>query len=293
VDDSVKTPSGKPAEGNVLTNDSDPDGDPLAVTPTPLVAPEHGTLVLNPDGTFTYTPTSGYAGADSFVYQVCDTRVPPLCDQGTVHIIITAPPVPIPYIEALPAIVTVGEPIQVRVSVNHPVTTWDLWVYLANNEIDSTYGDAYVHKTMLAPGEWFRIEPDYLPVKLVTAAKQEMLKFEIHILDEYGNRARAETEVLVHEANDLSLDRNTYEPDRQEPLQIRFRLSSSRNATLDLYDIAGHHISELTDAVYPAGWTTYYWNGLTKQGIRVGSGVYIVTLRSEEYKDWKKFMIVR
>jgi len=32
---------------------------------------------------------------------------------------------------------------------------------------------------------------------------------------------------------------------------------------------------------------------LTNTGTMVGSGVYIVTLRSGEYKDWKKFMIVR
>ncbi|HPR89770.1 MAG TPA: hypothetical protein PL181_17295, partial [bacterium] len=186
-----------------------------------------------------------------------------------------------------------GYPVEVRVSVSQPVTAWDLWVYLADNEIDSTYGDAFVRETVLTPGAWFRIDPDYLPLRLTSTAKQEMLKFEIRILDQYGNRARAETNVMVHEANDLSLDRNTYEPDLQDPLQIRFRLSSSRTATLDLYDIAGRHISVLTDAVYPAGWTTYYWNGLTREGVRVGSGVYIVTLRSDEYKDWKKFMIVR
>jgi len=293
MDDSVKTQSGKPAEGNVKTNDSDPDGDALTVSPTAVEGPKHGTLILNPDGTFTYTPAPGYAGADSFVYQVCDNKEPPLCDQGTVHITIIAPPVPIPYIVAAPTLVTVGYPVEVRVSVSQPVTAWDLWVYLADNEIDSTYGDAFVRETVLTPGAWFRIDPDYLPLKLTSTAKQEMLKFEIRILDQYGNRARAETNVMVHEANDLSLDRNTYEPDLQDPLQIRFRLSSSRTATLDLYDIAGRHISVLTDAVYPAGWTTYYWNGLTREGVRVGSGVYIVTLRSDEYKDWKKFMIVR
>ena len=49
----------------------------------------------------------------------------------------------------------------------------------------------------------------------------------------------------------------------------------------------------LTEEVFPSGWTTYYWNGLTNEGVKVGSGVYIVTLLSDDYKDWKKFMIVR
>ncbi len=293
ADDSVRTQAGSAVSGNVLTNDSDPDGDPLVVTTTPVVPPAHGELVLNPDGTFTYTPTPGWAGVDSFVYQVCDTDVPPLCDQATVVITVEAPPAPVPYIEAVPTLVTVGNPVRVQVMVDNPVALWDLWVYLADGEIDSSYGDAFVQKTVLVPDKWYQIDPDYKPSRLTTTAKQEIIKFEIRILDEYGNSAKAETGVMVHEANDLSLDRNTYEPDIQEPLQIKFRLSSSRSARLDLYDIAGRHISMLTEEVFPSGWTTYYWNGLTNEGVKVGSGVYIVTLLSDDYKDWKKFMIVR
>ncbi len=293
ADDSVRTQAGSAVSGNVLTNDSDPDGDPLVVTPTPVVPPAHGELILNPDGTFTYTPTPGWAGVDSFVYQVCDTDVPPLCDQATVVITVEAPPAPVPYIEAVPTLVTVGNPVRVQVMVDNPVALWDLWVYLADGEIDSSYGDAFVQKTVLVPDKWYQIDPDYKPSRLTTTAKQEIIKFEIRILDEYGNSAKAETGVMVHEANDLSLDRNTYEPDIQEPLQIKFRLSSSRSARLDLYDIAGRHISMLTEEVFPSGWTTYYWNGLTNEGVKVGSGVYIVTLLSDDYKDWKKFMIVR
>ena len=58
-----------PAPG-VLANDSDPDGDPLtAILVTP---PAHGTVTLNPDGSFVYTPNANYAGPDSFTYVVSD-----------------------------------------------------------------------------------------------------------------------------------------------------------------------------------------------------------------------------
>jgi lysophospholipase L1-like esterase len=58
-----------PAIG-VLTNDTDPDGSLLtAVLNTP---PANGTLALNANGSFTYTPTSGYLGADSFTYRAND-----------------------------------------------------------------------------------------------------------------------------------------------------------------------------------------------------------------------------
>ena len=55
---------------NVLANDTDPNGDSLTVTA--VTAPQHGTAVLNVDGTITYSPTTSYAGGDSFTYTVSD-----------------------------------------------------------------------------------------------------------------------------------------------------------------------------------------------------------------------------
>jgi hypothetical protein len=58
-----------PAPG-VLGNDSDVDGGPLSAE---LVSgPANGTLTLNPDGSFTYTPSAGFSGTDSFTYRAGD-----------------------------------------------------------------------------------------------------------------------------------------------------------------------------------------------------------------------------
>lgn len=72
--------------GNVLTNDVDQDGDPLAVNVIPVVAPAHGTLVLNANGTFEYTPDNNFVGADGFTYEVSDSNAVPLTDEGVVAI---------------------------------------------------------------------------------------------------------------------------------------------------------------------------------------------------------------
>lgn len=52
---------------SVLTNDTDLDGDSItqAVLQNNVT---HGTLTLNNNGTFTYTPTAGFTGADTFTY---------------------------------------------------------------------------------------------------------------------------------------------------------------------------------------------------------------------------------
>src|SRR6185295_10057103 len=54
----------------VLGNDSDPDGDTLSTVK--ITDPAHGTVSLNANGGFTYTPASNYFGADSFSYQASD-----------------------------------------------------------------------------------------------------------------------------------------------------------------------------------------------------------------------------
>jgi VCBS repeat-containing protein len=54
----------------VLSNDVDVDGDPLLVNLVTTVS--HGTLVLNANGSFTYTPAADYHGSDSFTYRAHD-----------------------------------------------------------------------------------------------------------------------------------------------------------------------------------------------------------------------------
>ena len=79
------------ATGNVLTNDSDPNGDPLLVTAQTTTIPGAGTLVLLTDGNYTFTPVAGYVGPVSFSYQVCDVTAiapQPLCSNATIHILV-------------------------------------------------------------------------------------------------------------------------------------------------------------------------------------------------------------
>lgn len=60
----------QPLSGAVLGNDSDANYDPL--TAILVNGPSHGNLTLSPNGTFTYTPASGYSGPDSFTYKAND-----------------------------------------------------------------------------------------------------------------------------------------------------------------------------------------------------------------------------
>lgn len=71
--DSYDLPSGNPLTiptPGVLTNDTDPDGDPLIALLES--APANGQLVLQPNGAFSYTPTPGFSGTVAFSYRASD-----------------------------------------------------------------------------------------------------------------------------------------------------------------------------------------------------------------------------
>lgn len=97
VIDSNNPPTAANSPSNVLNEDvtlsgslvplvSDPDGDNLNFE---LIAePSYGTLELNPNGSFNYTPLLNYAGTDYFVFGVCD--IVNQCAQATFSITIQA-----------------------------------------------------------------------------------------------------------------------------------------------------------------------------------------------------------
>ena len=58
------------AANGILQNDTDTDDDALVVSLHS--GPAHGTVSLNGNGSFSYTPDAGYSGADSFLYRVTD-----------------------------------------------------------------------------------------------------------------------------------------------------------------------------------------------------------------------------
>lgn len=72
--------------GNVLTNDRDPNGNPL--TAALVTGPTKGTLTFNANGTFTYRPNAGFIGTDSFTYRASDGLLQ--SNLATVTITVTA-----------------------------------------------------------------------------------------------------------------------------------------------------------------------------------------------------------
>jgi large repetitive protein len=71
VNDVARTNEDTPVRVTVLANDTDADGDPLTVT---AASAPNGTVVINPDGTITYTPRANFNGTDTITYTISDGK---------------------------------------------------------------------------------------------------------------------------------------------------------------------------------------------------------------------------
>lgn len=69
-------------ENGILANDNDPNGDQIFAVLVDDVT--NGTLELNADGSFTYTPNNGFSGEDQFTYHATDGQL----NSGTVTVTI-------------------------------------------------------------------------------------------------------------------------------------------------------------------------------------------------------------
>ena len=83
-DDVTEMTEGDPVSGTVVGNDTAGNGQSTFGLMGPNGGAANGTVTMNPDGSFTYTPNPGFVGTDVFTYQICDEDGD--CDTATVTI---------------------------------------------------------------------------------------------------------------------------------------------------------------------------------------------------------------
>ncbi|MFT3910997.1 MAG: Ig-like domain-containing protein [Ferruginibacter sp.] len=88
ADDYITTYQNSATIGNVKPNDTDPENDEQTVTAQTTTIPGVGTLILNTDGSFSFSPVNGFTGPVSFPYTTCDNGTPSVCADATLYILV-------------------------------------------------------------------------------------------------------------------------------------------------------------------------------------------------------------
>ncbi len=75
--------------------------------------------------------------------------------------------------------------------------------------------------------------------------------------------------------------------------QISFALPKSGRTTLEVFNVLGQKISTLVDEYLSAGTKIVNWDGRDDVGMPVPSGIYFYGLRSGEFRETKKMLVLK
>jgi hypothetical protein len=223
VNDMVTTEMGQIVIIDVLANDSDPDGDPITVGSFSYEG--SGTLVLNEDGTFTYTPGEDFSGEESFMYSASDPQIGAESTDATVTITVNAPvtePV-LPYVPAVPGL----ERIELEYSGCPALTMWAA----EELNVDQRVIQIWVVNALASARE---IQPCDTCARLKQAATV--------LQDAEGTRIAALTQVI----NEFT---SSDAPPSEEQMALIANAISSNIATADHYTVAGEYLDALAQYV--------------------------------------------
>ena len=125
----------------LLVNDEDADGDSLSVSL--FSGTSNGALTLNDDGSFTYTPNSGFVGTDSFVYQVDDQLSVSNLAAVTLHV--TSSPANAAPLTIDPelALSGPGDQLTLEIAASQVMLGIDIWS-AARPDLADTFGTVYI-----------------------------------------------------------------------------------------------------------------------------------------------------
>ena len=112
---------GTPISGNLLAHVTDVDS--ISLSASLVGGPSHGSVILNANGSFSYTPNFGYSGADSFTYKANDGEL----DSNTATVNLTVNPL------SFRVIGVEQSPSEFKISFNHALDASVLNLYDAQS----------------------------------------------------------------------------------------------------------------------------------------------------------------
>ena len=75
--------------------------------------------------------------------------------------------------------------------------------------------------------------------------------------------------------------------------QIRYALPEQSQVVLTVYDMLGRKVRTLVNDVQDAGYRTVMWNATSDMGTPVSAGMYIYTIRANEFYQVKKMILLK
>ena len=303
----------------VLSNDTDVDGDTLKAIK--VTDPSHGSLTLNADGSFSYTPNLNYNGSDSFTYKANDSKLDSNIATVNIKIIPNIDVTALCQIDKFNSIferasgnfsmdMTIKNnsldkifirPIKLFVKNINPLT---IPVVNADGIEDGNpyfdYSDFIGSDKKLIPGE-------LSSAKRIIFKNPSRLRFTFDItvmaiLDSGSIAAPSllsQTNTVIRiiipgQSVLLQNYPNPFNPETWMP----YELLESADVTIKIYDLTGKLIKSLElgyreVGAYLSKNDAAYWNGKNEMGEKVASGIYFYQIKAGNFVSTRKFVMLK
>ena len=257
------------------------------------------------DSTILFSPNQDYYGNDTILYYVASDLV---SDTGFIAIVVTP-------INDIPANFNLIYPsLSDTLSISNDTTELEhIFYWEASNDVDSEvsyittitldhFGDIYtetyesIDSSVSVSGyEWSL---------LMTSLNLQRwpLEYFVSVSDEeYTNES--EVGEFVFENTSLSIDEsitplvfNLHQnyPNPFNPVtKLRYDLPEDGIIDITIYDMLGNVVSNLVNSQQNAGHRSVQWNATNNQGKPVSAGLYLYTIRSGEFRQTKKMVLLK
>ncbi|UCE07537.1 MAG: VCBS repeat-containing protein, partial [bacterium] len=99
-------------------------------------------------------------------------------------------------------------------------------------------------------------------------------------------------EVNIGLPSDYALSQNYPNPFNQTTT-IRYTLPKPDRVTIKIYNLLGHEVRTLVEMPKEAGYHAVDWDGKDKMATQVAAGIYFYIMKSSDFKDFKKLLLLR
>ena len=164
---------------------------------------------------------------------------------------------------------------------NNIILTWNNtdWDTLRTFILQDAFGGDMINVDMTVDNSLILTEPAFNTLKLkVTTLDSDSLS----ISDEYN--------LMIPE--DYNLFQNY--PNPFNPVtQITYSIPQQSYIVLEIFDLTGAHMKTLVDGKQNSGMQTVQWDGTDKNGILVGTGVYLYRINSNSFSQTRKMVLIK
>ena len=96
----------------------------------------------------------------------------------------------------------------------------------------------------------------------------------------------------IYYPNTYSLHQNYPNPFNPKT-QIRYDLKNDVNVRIDIFDLKGNKIKTLIDESQSNGHKAIYWDATNDYGQKVSAGMYIYTIKADNYFQSRKMLFLK